>query len=146
MSKIKNILRDVGYCSIGAAAVIVEAGGKAVRALVRKGEKTLQDNQDTVEEIMRRARAAGEKIKEAVQDLNKKSEDAETPEVEDPVADIPAAEVPQADSPVTEVPVVDTPVAEAPVVPDVIYRAEAPIPQEAEPAEEPERPEASPNG
>ncbi len=141
MSKLKSILRDVGYCSVGAAAVIVEAGSKAVRALVRKGEATLRDNQDTVDEIKRRAKEAGEKIKEAVQDLNRKDEAAE--------ADIPQAEVPEDDSPAAETPEVDIPAAKAPVTPDAIYRMEEPasIAEDDAPAEEEEpKPEETING
>lgn len=146
MSKLKSILRDVGYCSVGAAAVIVEAGSKVVRALVRKGEETLRDNQDTVDEIRRRAKEAGEKIKEAVQDLNKKDEasEAEIPEVDIPEADAPEVEVPE-----VEVPEVNIPEAEAPATPDVIYRMEesAPVAEYDSPAEEEEpKPEETING
>lgn len=130
MSDLKNILRDVGYFGVGAAAVILEAGGKAVKALVRKGEKTLQDNQDTVDEIKRKAKATGSKIRDAVQDLKKKDE-ADFPEVETPEVDLPEVDAP-------EVPVADVPEAEAPVVPDVIYRTEEPAPAEAEEKIKPE--------
>ena len=39
MSDLKNFLRDIGYFGVGAAAAIIEVGGKAVKCLVRKGEK-----------------------------------------------------------------------------------------------------------
>ena len=67
MSDWKNILRDAGYFSVGAAAVLWEAGGKAVKSLVRKGEETLRDNQDTVDELKRKAREFGGKVKDAAQ-------------------------------------------------------------------------------
>lgn len=67
MSDLKNILRDVGYFSVGAAAMLVEAGGKAVKCLVRKGEATLRDNQDTVDELKRKAKDLGEKAKAAME-------------------------------------------------------------------------------
>lgn len=145
MSDMKNFLRDAGYFAVGAAAVLVEVGGKAVKCLVRKGEKTLRENQDTVDDLKCKAKKAGEKIKEAVQDLNKKDE---APEEE-----IPVVEVPEVDPPVAEAPEVDIPAAEAPVMPDAIYRTEVPAPQEEpessdepEYADEPERPEETPNG
>ena len=127
MSDLKNILRDVGYFGVGTAAVILEAGGKAIKALVRKGEKTLRDNQDTVDEIKRKAKEAGGKIRDAVQDLNKKTEapEAETPEVD----------IPEVDTPDVDVPAVDEPAAEAP---EATYRTEAPAPAEAEEEIKPE--------
>ena len=132
MSDLKNILRDVGYFGVGTAAVILEAGGKAIKALVRKGEKTLRDNQDTVDEIKRKAKEAGGKIRDAVQDLNKKTEapEAETPEVD----------IPEVDTPDVDVPAVDEPAAEAP---EATYRTEAPALAEAE---EDIRPDDTVNG
>ena len=136
MSDLKNFLRDVGYFGVGAAAVILEAGGKAIKNLVRKGEETLRENQDTVDELKRKAKEAGEKIKEAAQDLNKK---VETPEVEAPEVEPPEVEMPEVD---------------APVVPDAIYRTDEPAPAENAPdvfvddttAEEAEKPEETING
>ena len=65
MDKLKSILRDVGYCTVGIAAVIVEAGTKTAQALVRKGEATLRENQDTVEDLKRRAKELGDKFKDS---------------------------------------------------------------------------------
>ena len=31
MSDLKNILKDIGYFGVGAAAIILEAGGKAIK-------------------------------------------------------------------------------------------------------------------
>ena len=133
MSDLKNILKDIGYFGVGAAAVILEAGGKAVKALVRKGAKIIEENQDTVDEMKQKAKAAGEKIKEAVQDLNKKDE-VEAPEVEPPEVDEPAV-----DAPAVDAPVVDEPLADEPVVPDAIYRTEEPeTPTDAEDEPKPE--------
>ena len=67
MSDMKNILRDIGYFGVGAAAVIIEAGAKAGKALIRKGEKTLRDNQDTVDDLKRKARDLGEKVKASME-------------------------------------------------------------------------------
>lgn len=128
MSDLKNILKDIGYFGVGAAAVILEAGGKAVKALVRKGAKIIEENQDTVDEMKQKAKAAGKKIKEAVQDLNKKDE-VEASEVE----------TPEVDEPAVDSPVVDEPLADEPVVPDAIYRTEEPeTPADAEDEPKPE--------
>ena len=132
MSDLKNILKDIGYFGVGAAAVILEAGGKAVKALARKGAKIIEENQDTVDEMKQKAKEAGEKIKEAVQELNK------TDEV--PVAEeVPEVEVPEADTPEVDTPELELPEVEAPVTPDAIYRTEEPeTPADAEDEPKPE--------
>ena len=132
MSEVKNILRDIGYFGVGAAAVILEAGGKAVKSLVRKGEKVLTDNQDTVDELKEKAKAAGERIKAAVKDLTEKPE----PTVE---------ATPAAEEPVVDEPAVEEPTVEEPVVPDAIYRSGEPVEAEEAPAED-ESPEETING
>lgn len=137
MSDLKNILRDIGYFGVGAAAVILEAGGKAVKSLVRKGEKVLTDNQDTVDELKEKAKAAGERIKAAVKDLTEKPE----PTVEA----TPAAEEPVVDEPAAEEPIVDEPAVEEPVVPDAIYCSGEPVETEEAPTED-ESPEETING
>ena len=144
MSDLKNILRDIGYFGVGAAAVILEAGGKAVKSLVRKGEKVLTDNQDTVDDLKEKAKQAGERIKAAVQELSKKEEipEADIPEVEAPEIEVPEAEIPEVEVP--EVENVSAP--EAPVVPDVIYRTDEPVPAEEAPADPNESPEETING
>ena len=111
MSDLKDFLRDLGYFGVGAAAVIVETGSKAVKALVRKGEKTLRDNQETVDDIVRKAKEAGERFKDAV-------EKATTPAEEEESA-------------------ADEPAKEGPVAPDAIYRTDEPVPQEEPTVEEP---------
>lgn len=137
MSDLKDFMRDLGYFSVGAAAVIVEAGGKVVKSLVKKGEKTLRDNQDTVDELKRKAKAAGERIKEAVDKATSAPEEAE-PEVDAPV--VPDA-IYHTDEPVPEEPApVDVPTVDIPTV-------ETPEPPE-EPtvADIPEKPEETING
>ena len=131
MNDMKNFLRDVGYFGIGAAAVLVEAGGKVVKSLVRKGEKVLTDNQDTVDDLKEKAKQAGERIKAAVQELSKKEEipEADIPEAEMPEVEAPEIEVPEAEIPEVEVPEAESVSApESPVVPDVIYRTDEPVP------------------
>ena len=138
MSDMKDFLRDLGYFGVGAAAVIVETGAKAVKALVRKGEKTLTDNQDTVDELKRRAKEAGERIKEAMEKAAAPAEpevstpdEPVTPDViyrtDEPVPE----EVPDVEEPVVEEPVVDDPVVEEP-----ISQPESELPAEAEKPEE----------
>ncbi len=124
MSDLKKILRDVGYFGVGAAAVIVDAGGKAVKALVRKGEETLRDNQDTVDELKRKARDLGEKVKDAAQKAAAKPEPtpvdaaAMTPEERAELR----RQLDEADA--------------QPVAPDAVYRTEEPVPAEDAAAEE----------
>ena len=149
MNDMKNFLRDVGYFGIGAAAVLVEAGGKVVKSLVRKGEKVLTDNQDTVDDLKEKAKQAGERIKAAVQELSKKEEipEADIPEAEMPEVEAPEIEVPEAEIPEVEVPELESVSApEAPVVPDVIYRTDEPVPAEEAPADPDESPEETING
>ncbi len=117
MSDLKKILRDVGYFGVGAAAVIVDAGGKAVKALVRKGEETLRDNQETVDELKRKARDLGEKVKDAAQKAAKPE-----PAPVDAAAMTPEEraelrrQLDEADA--------------QPVAPDAVYRTEEPVPAE----------------
>lgn len=56
MNELENIVKSVVYGGIGAAAAIVEKGGELARALVEKGQETVRANQDTVEDLKRRAR------------------------------------------------------------------------------------------
>lgn len=137
MNDLKNILRDIGYFGVGAAAVILEVGGKAVKCLVKKGENTLRENQDTVDDLKRKAKDLGDKVKDAVEKATKPEE----PTVEEPIV-----EEPVVDEPIAEAPIVEEPIAEAseclcepkcdeparPVAPDVIYHPSEPVPEEAE--------------
>ncbi len=61
---LKHIARDAAYLCLGTAAVIVEAGGSAVRSLVRKGATTWHENQDSVEDLKRRAKDVYDKARE----------------------------------------------------------------------------------
>lgn len=133
MSSWKNILRDAGYLGVGAAAVIIEAGGKAVSALIRKGEETLRDNQDTVDDLKRKAKDLGTKVKDAVEKAAAKPEkppvdtSALSPEERAELR----RQLDEADA------ACETAEAESrPVAPDVIYHADAPIPAEAPEADE----------
>lgn len=154
MSDLKNFLRDVGYFGVGAAAIILEAGGKAVKSLVRKGEETLRENQETVDEIKRKAKEAGEKIKEAAQKVTANPEPAEeaAPAPVDASALTPEEraelrrQLDEADQ--TEVVAAEEAAAQ-PVVPDAIYRTEEPAPEEeaSEKGEEEDvKPEETING
>ncbi len=124
MSDLKKFLQDVGYFGVGAAAVLADAGGKAIKALVRKGEETLRDNQDTVDEIRRKAREFGEKVKDAAQKAAEKPESAPvdaasmTPEERAELR----RQLDEADA--------------QPVAPDAVYRTEEPAPAEESADEE----------
>lgn len=132
MNDLKNILRDIGYFGVGAAAVILEVGGKAVKRLVEKGEKTLRENQDTVDDLKRKAKDLGDKVKDAVEKATKPEE----PTVEEPIVEEPTVEEPIVEEPIAEAsecpcePKCDEP--DRPVAPDVIYHTSEPVPEEAE--------------
>lgn len=51
MNELENIVKNVVYGGIGAAAALVEKGGDIARALVEKGQETVRANQDTVDQI-----------------------------------------------------------------------------------------------
>lgn len=121
MSNFKNFLRDMGYFGVGAAAVIVEVGGKAVKALVSKGEKTLQDNQETVDELKRKTRELGDRMKATVEKATAKAAPVDaaamTPEERAELR----RQLDEADQ------------AAEPVEADVIYHTEEPAPEVTEP-------------
>ncbi len=62
MNELENIVKQVVYGGIGAAATIVEKGGDIARTLVEKGQETIRSNQDTAEEF-------AEDIKRRVKDF-----------------------------------------------------------------------------
>ena len=122
MSDLKNFFRDLGYFSVGAAAVLVETGSKAVGTLVKKGKKTLSDNQDTVDAIKRKAAQAGERIKDALEKVTTAPEEPDLDEdptspdaiyhTEEPVP----AEEPRPEEPVVAEPIIDRPEVPEPIV------------------------------
>lgn len=144
MSNVKNFLRDVGYFGVGAATILVEASGKAAKALVRKGEKTLRENQDTVDDLKRKAKDAGTKIKGAAQKVVAKPEPAPKNSTPIDTAAMSAEERAELRRQLDEADAV----ASQPVAPDAVYRTSEPIPDEDIPAEDEadEEPEDSVNG
>lgn len=144
MSNVKNFLRDVGYFGVGAATILVEAGGKAAKALVRKGEKTLRENQDTVDDLKRKAKDAGTKIKGAAQKVVAKPEPAPKNSAPINTAVMSAEERAELRRQLDEADAV----ASQPIAPDAVYRTSEPIPDEDIPAEDEadEEPEDSVNG
>lgn len=144
MSDVKKVLRDIGYFGVGTAAALVEAGAKAVKALVRKGEKTLRENQDTVDDLKRKAKDAGTKIKGAAQKVVAKPEPAPKNSVPIDTAAMSAEERAELRRQLDEADAV----ASQPVAPDAVYRTSEPIPDEDIPAEDEadEEPEDSVNG
>lgn len=142
MSDVKKVLRDIGYFGVGTAAALVEAGGKAVKALVRKGEKTLSENQDAVDDLKRKAKDVGEKLKDAAQKMVAKPEAA--PEEASPVDAMSAEEraelrrqLDEADAAAQAAESQDPAEEEtaAPDAPDAVYRTEEPA--QTESADEP---------
>ena len=171
MSDVKKVLRDIGYFGVGTAAALVEAGAKAVKALVRKGEKTLSENQDAVDDLKRKAKDAGEKLKDAGEKLKDAAQKMvakpeAAPEEASPVdamsaeeraelrrqldeADA-AAQAEESQDPAEEEPA--APAESAPDAPDAVYRTEEPAQTESadepvqESAPEDEDPENGANG
>ena len=68
MNELENIVKSVVYGGIGAAAAIVEKGGDLARALVEKGQETVRNNQETVDQI----RDTAEDLKRRVQEFCEK--------------------------------------------------------------------------
>lgn len=170
---LKHIIRDIGYFGLGAAAVLVEAGEKAARSLIRKGQRTWADNQDTVEAVRQKAQELYEKAKEKMEapeadpaeDFEIRStEDVPTEDAPDAACKYDATCEPDADSdPDTtcesdadcgpECPCVQEPSVEEPLrptPPEVIYHAppgpEAPAESTVEDDPDTPSPAESPNG
>ena len=64
MNEIENIVKNVVYGGIGAAAAIVEKGGQLARTLVEKGQETVHANQDTVDQLKETAADLKRRIQE----------------------------------------------------------------------------------
>lgn len=62
MANIEQVLKDVVLGSVGAVATVVEKGGELARSLVEKGQETVRDNQETVENIRRKVRDVCEAV------------------------------------------------------------------------------------
>ena len=149
MSDVKKVLRDIGYFGVGTAAALVEAGAKAVKTLVRKGEKTLSENQDAVDDLKRKAKDAGEKLKDAGEKLKDAAQKMvakpeAAPEEASPVDAMSAEEraelrrqLDEADAAAQAAESQDPAEEEtaAPAAPDAVYRTEEPA--QTESADEP---------
>lgn len=153
MSNLEKILRDVGYFGVGAAATVVEAGSKVIKALVDKGEETLRDNQDTVDEIVRKAKEFGEKVKDTVEKATSCGNDAKETEAAEPCCECETAEGScecETAEPCCECEAAEEEAPAAvqadtdPVVPDVIYRTAEPVAEAAAEPEVVEVPEEAP--
>ena len=64
MSDLENIMKNVMYGGIGAAATLVEKTGEIARSLVEKGQETMRNNQDTVDQIKDKAEDLKRRVKE----------------------------------------------------------------------------------
>jgi polyhydroxyalkanoate synthesis regulator phasin len=123
MSNIKNFLRDVGYFGIGAVASVAEVGGKAIKSLVNKGEQTLRDNQETMDELKRKTRELGDRMKATVEKATTK-----------PITPVNAAAMTPEERAELRRQLDEADQADAqPVEADVIYHTEEPAPEVAEP-------------
>lgn len=152
MSNLRNILRDIGYFGVGAAAILIETGAKAGKALIRKGEKTLRDNQDTVDDLKRKAKDLGDKVKASVEKAVKPEQPpvdaaAMTPEERETLrrqldeADAACSADTVCEADVTEPEEPACPTCECspedvcytpadPVVPDAVYHTAEPVPSD----------------
>lgn len=144
MNELENLVKNVVYGGIGAAAAIVEKGGDIARALVEKGQETVRNNRDTVDQI----RDTAEDLKRRVREFCEKfmNEDvidtsSLTPEQRDALRrqldeqdelDRQAAEACQYDEACTQ-----EEAAEAPAAEDA---PEAPVSDDNVPVFEPEQP------
>lgn len=62
MNELENLVKNVVYGGIGAAATIVEKSGDIARALVEKGQETIRANQDTVDQLKETAEDLGSRL------------------------------------------------------------------------------------
>ena len=137
MSDMKRILRDIGYLGVGAAAVIIEAGAKAGKALIRKGEKTLRDNQDTVDDLKRKAKDFGDKMKASMEKAKPENPPVDAAAMTPEEREALRRQLDEADAactcegscncePITEP---EAPEVEEPFVPDAVYHTDEPAPE-----------------
>ena len=64
MNELENLVKNVVYGGIGAAAALVEKGGDIARALVEKGQETVRANQDKVDQIKDTAEDLKRRVKQ----------------------------------------------------------------------------------
>ena len=64
MKELENLVKNVVYGGIGAAATLVEKGGDIARALVEKGQETVRANQDKVDQIKGTAEDLKRRVKQ----------------------------------------------------------------------------------
>ena len=58
MSELEKILKNVVLGGIGAAATLAEKGGEIAKSFVEKGEETVRQNQDVVDDLKQKAKSA----------------------------------------------------------------------------------------
>lgn len=64
MNELENIVKNVVYGGIGAAATLVEKGADLARTLVEKGQETVRNNQGTVDQIRNTAEDLKRRVRE----------------------------------------------------------------------------------
>lgn len=76
MNELENIVKNVVYGGIGAAAALVETAGGLARTLVEKGQEAVQANQDTVDDVKRRLKEFCDRLMcDGVMDVSKLNAD-----------------------------------------------------------------------
>lgn len=111
MNELENIVKQVVYGGIGAAAAIVEKGGDLARTLVEKGQETVRANQDAAEDIKRRVKEFCDQFQnEDVIDVSKLTREQRDElrrqldelDTEDAAEDAPAGDAPAEEPAVTD--------------------------------------------
>ena len=74
MNELENIVKNVVYGGIGAAAALVESAGDLARTLVEKGQEAVHANQETVDDVKRRLKEFCDRLMcDGVMDVTKLS-------------------------------------------------------------------------
>ncbi len=139
---LKHIVRDAAYLCLGTAAVIVEKGGDVAKTLIRKGAKTWDENQDTVNDLKDKAKDLYAKAREKMEAAAQQPDPAEPDSISR--TDEPVPPCPDEDT--LEIPDEEVPTAAAdfdPPMPTYTPAAEAPAAPLNDPAEEVAAPDAS---
>ena len=71
MSDLEKTLKDMLYCGVGAAATVIEKGSELAQSLVEKGQKAVEDNRATGEELKRKVKEVYEEATRVEVDVTK---------------------------------------------------------------------------
>ena len=56
MADLEKLLKDLLYAGVGAVSTAIDKGGEVAKALVQKGQETLEGKQDTLEDLKQKAK------------------------------------------------------------------------------------------